>query len=173
MNTNWLVKMGVMSAILGVAGAANAQTNGPSGFSGRLGIFFPSDSLARDLGKTWFGFGADYKLNKVAVGAPTTETLSYLSISADYYEKSSRRAIPVALNYNVRSGQIVYSAGLGVDFVRPIVGRNDSGLSGQLGFTYEFANTNAPTNPLFVQAKYFFSSDSNLSGFGVYAGFRF
>lgn len=157
---------------LGVAGAANAQTNGPTGISARIGVFFPTDDLAKDLGSTWFGFGADYKLNRFSVGAPTQSTLSYLSVSVDYYEKDDLRSIPIALNYNVRSGQIVYSAGLGVDFVRTF-SDDTTGLGGQLGIAYEFSNSNSPSNPFFVQAKYFFSSKSDLNGFGVYAGFRF
>jgi hypothetical protein len=161
-----------MAVAVGAAGMANAQTNGPSGISARIGVFFPTDDFARNVGDQWFMFGADYKLNRYSVDAPTASTLSFLSISADYYEKDDLRAIPVALNYNVRSGQIVYSAGLGVDFVR-IPSDNTIGLSGQLGITYEFANANAPVNPFFVQAKYFFSSKSELNGFGVFAGYRF
>lgn len=172
MNRNWMIKAGVCAAALGVVTVANAQTNGPSGVSARLGIFLPTGNAAKDLGNSWFGFGADYKLRKYAVGAPTEDTLSYLSVSADYYEKGDLRAIPVALNYNVRNGQLVYSAGLGVDFVRTF-SDSTTGLSGQLGVTYEFANANAPTTPFFVQAKYYISSKSDLNGFGVYAGFRF
>jgi hypothetical protein len=172
MKRNWFVKVGVVAMAIGAAGAANAQTNGPSGFSARLGIFFPTNDLARDLGSTWFAFGGDYKLTRYSVDAPTRETLSYLSISADYYEKDDLRSIPIALNYNVRSGQIVWSAGIGVDFVRTFTD-DTTGFGGQLGATYEFANTNAPNNPFFVQAKYFFSSKSDLNGFGVYAGYRF
>ena len=172
MNRNWIAKAGVVAVALGVAGAASAQTNGPSGISARIGVFFPTDDLAKDLGKTWFGFGADYKITRYSVDAPTSDTLSYISISADYYEKGGTRSIPVAVNYNVRNGQLVWSAGLGVDFVR-LPADNSLGLSGQLGATYEFKNGSAPYNPFFVQAKYFFSSKSELNGFGVYAGYRF
>ena len=90
------MKVGVVAMAIGAAGAANAQTNGPSGFSARLGIFFPTNDLARDLGSTWFAFGGDYKLTRYSVDAPTRETLSYLSISADYYEKDDLRSIPIA-----------------------------------------------------------------------------
>jgi hypothetical protein len=167
-----MVKSGLLVAALGVVAAADAQTTGPTGISGRIGIFFPTDSVASDLGSAWFAFGADYKLNRYSVDAPTADTLSFLSVSFDYYEKDDLRAIPIALNYNVRSGQIVWSAGIGVDFVRTF-SDDSTGLGGQLGVTYEFANRNAPYNPFFVQAKYFLSSESDLNGFGVYAGFRF
>jgi hypothetical protein len=172
MKKNWVLKAGVLVAAFGVVGAANAQTNGPTGISARIGVFFPTDDLARDLGSTWFAFGGDYKLNRIGVNSPNAETLSYLSISADYYEKDDLRSIPIALNYNVRSGQIVYSAGIGVDFVRTF-SDDTTGLGGQLGIAYEFSNANSPNNPFFVQAKYFFSSKSDLNGFGVYAGYRF
>jgi len=166
-------KLAMMAAVLGVAGVAGAQTNGPTGLSARLGVFFPTSDLAQSAGKSWFGFGADYKLNSVNVAPARGEYMSYLSISADYYEKSGLRAIPVAVNYNVRAAQLVFSGGVGIDFVR--VGNNDdSGFAGQLGATYEFANSGKTTmNPFFLQAKYYFSSKSDLNGFGIYAGYRF
>jgi len=172
MRKSSIAKLGVAALAVAFSGIASAQTTGPSGISARLGVFLPTNNLARDLGRTWFAFGADYKLNRYSVEAPTTATRSFLSISADYYEKSGTRAIPVALQYNVRSGQLVFHGGLGVDFVR-VVDDSTIGLSGQLGATYEFANTNQPYNPFFVQAKYFFSSKSELSGFGIFVGYRF
>lgn len=158
---------------LAVAGAsiAGAQSNGPIGLSARLGIFFPTSRDTRDLtSPNWFAVGADWKWKEMPVSSVNPDTVAYLGLSADYYTHGSdNSALPIVVNYNVRSGQFVYSAGLGVDFVRANFG-NKSGLAGQLGVAYEFGNM--PT-PVFVQAKYFISSRSELSGFGVFAGVRF
>jgi long-subunit fatty acid transport protein len=159
---------GVAALLVAVPSVSNAQTNGPTGVSARVGIFFPTSNLARNLGKNWFAFGADYKLNTAMMSAPTEDTLAYLSISADYYSKNNSSALPIALNYNVRASQIVWSAGVGLDIVR--FGANTSGFAAQVGAAYEFGP--GPT-PFFVQAKYFFSSKSDLNGFGVFLGARF
>lgn len=166
-------KMAGVAAVLGFVGVAGAQTNGPAGISARLGVFFPTSDVARAASKNWFAFGADYKLQGVNVAPARGEYASYLSISGDFYEKGNLRAIPVAVNYNVRAQQLVFSGGIGMDFVR--IGSSDkSGFAGQLGATYEFANSGKTTvNPFFVQAKYFFSSKSDLNGFGLYLGYRF
>jgi hypothetical protein len=167
----WIAKAAVAASVLACVGVANAQTNGPTGISARLGVFFPTSDLGRDIGKTWLAFGADYKLREMPSG-DVNGRVSYISLSGDYYEKDGTRAIPIAANYNIRVNQLVFSAGVGIDFVR--LGSNSSGLSGQLGAAYEFANSGSTSyNPFFVQAKYFFSSKSDLSGFGVYVGYRF
>ena len=159
---------GVAALLVAVPSAASAQTNGPTGISARIGLFFPTSNLARNLGQNWFAFGADYKLNTANMSAPTEDTLAYLSVSADYYTKGGSSALPIALNYNVRASQIVWSAGIGLDIVR--FGANTSGFAAQVGAAYEFGP--GPT-PFFVQAKYFFSSKSDLNGFGVFLGARF
>lgn len=156
---------------LALAGAsiAGAQSNGPVGLSARLGIFFPTGNIKDTTSPNWFAIGADWKWKEMPVSSVNPDTLAYLGVSADFYSHGDTSALPVVVNYNVRSGQFVYSAGLGIDFVR-VPGFNKSGLAGQLGATYEFGNM---PNPVFAQAKYFFSSRSELSGFGVYAGIRF
>jgi len=150
---------------------AGAQSNGPSGISVRLGTFLPTNNLASDLG-TWFGFGIDYKLNAMTAESSTLpNTQSYFGISADYYSHGANNDVPVALTYNIRQGQMVYSGGIGPDF------RNSGdltstgvGLGEQISATYEFSHS---SNPIFIQAKYFFSSKPELSGFGLYLGARF
>ncbi len=166
-----LFKIGTVAAAVTCMAMAGAQSNGPTGFSARLGAFLPTNELARDLGSTWFVFGADYKLNSMSASVPATGMQSYFGISADYYSHGGNYDIPVALTYNMRMNQMVYSVGLGPDF------RNSGdltstgvGLGGQVAASYEFGNM--PT-PVFIQAKYFFSSKPELSGFGVYVGVRF
>jgi len=161
------------SVIFGCVGMAGAQTNGPTGLSARIGVFFPTSNLARDLAAQWFAFGADYKLQNYSTGTVGQGMPSYISVSADYYQKGDTSAIPIAVNYNVRSGQLVFAAGVGVDFMR-VLGNGTTGIGGQVAATYEFAQSGKTNStPFFIQAKYFLSSKSDLNGFGVFLGVRF
>lgn len=174
MKINNLATLAAIAAVSGVAATAGAQTNGPTGFSARLGIFLPTDS-SKIGSSTWFNVGADYKLNHYSVAAPKEGTQSYLGLSADYYFSGSNSNVPLALTYNVRSNMLVYSAGLGVDFYNiDDINKTGTSLGGQVAVAYEFGHVNgAMDKPLFVQAKYFITSRSELSGFGVYLGYRF
>lgn len=175
MRKSYFAKAGVAAVVMMGAGLAAAQTNGPSGFSARLGLFLPSDRFARDIGDTWFAGGLDYKLNTMSVPSPNNLNPAYVGLSADFYSRGGASNLPLAVTYNVRSGQLVWSAGLGVDFYN-IDNPSESGtsLGGQVGVGYEFAQAGTmPVNPIFVQAKYFFTRDSRLNGFGLYVGVRF
>jgi hypothetical protein len=162
-----IYKLCVSAIALSIGGAANAQIN-PQQLSVRLGVFVPT---TRSLGANWFALGADYRIPRFQTATPTPAgaTTSFLSFSADYYERGGRQAIPVVANYNVRAGELIFTAGAGIDFVR-VVGDQAIGLAGQLGVTYDFPGAQ---NPLFVQGKYFLSSRESLRGFGLFAGVRF
>ncbi len=165
-----IIRAAMVAGVAAIATASMAQTNGPSGVSVRLGAFFPTNSASRALNSTWFAGGLDYKLKAYSVAAASESTRAYLSISADYYESHGSRDIPVALNYNLRQDQFVYSVGIGPDFRR--LGTDGRvGISGQLGVAYDFGN-NTQT-PFFVSAKYYFASKNELSGVGAYVGMRF
>jgi hypothetical protein len=170
MRTNQISKAIAVAISIGVGAAAMAQTNGPTGFSARLGIFFPTNSDSRDVASTWLGFGADYKIATQSVSSVTPGNPAYLSISGDWYGSHDVSSVPLALNYNVRSDQLVWSVGLGPEF-RHLGGDNAVGISGQVGVAYDLANNT--TTPVFIQGKYFLSSKSELSGFGLYVGVRF
>jgi len=164
---------GLLSTIMAASciSIASAQSNGPTGISARIGAFMPSNDLASQLGKTWFGFGVDYKLNSMSASTPVNNSQGYFGISADYYAHGSEDDVPVAFTYNLRQGQIVWSAGIGPDFRN--AGQLTStgvGIGEQIAFTYELGGSRTP---IFLQAKYFFSSMPELSGFGVYLGARF
>jgi len=165
------IKLGFVALAAACVAAANADNSGMTGISGRVGIFWPSAGSARDLGTTWFAFGADYKLNTIPVSIPGSGLQSYLSLSGDYYAHGGNRDMPFALNFNVRQNQFVFSAGIGPDF------RNSGdltstgvGIGEQIGVTYELGNM--PT-PMFIQAKYFMASKPELSGLAAYVGIRF
>ncbi|HEY0866820.1 MAG TPA: hypothetical protein VGE01_05565, partial [Fimbriimonas sp.] len=153
---------------MGVVGIASAQTNGPSGFSGRIGAHWPN------VGDANLALGLDYKFQSVPVEQARRAYWSYLGASIDYYGRNGDNYnIPLALTYNVRNNQFVFSAGLGWDFLRE-GGDDDSGLGAQLAASYDFGETDVPgETPFFVQAKYFFAHDTDLSGFGLYLGARF
>jgi len=163
--------MGAVAAATTFMCMAGAQSVTPSGLSVRLGLFTPTNSLASDLGSTWFGFGADFKLSTLSAAVPVVGTEAYFGISADYYSHGGDSDIPVALTYNVRQGPIALAAGLGPDFRNSgDVTSTGVGIGEQVAFTYEIGKIPIP---LFVQAKYFFSSKPELSGFGFYIGARF
>jgi len=159
---------GVALALVGMAAMASAQTNGSKGFSVRLGAQFPK------AGDSSFAAGVDYKFKSFDVPQARNEYLSYLGASVDYYGKNGNdRNLPVALTYNVRSQNIVFSAGLGVDFATRD-GKAKDGLAGQLGVAYEFGVREGMTpSPIFVSAKYYFANLVDLSGLAVYIGYRF
>ena len=146
MRKSWIAKVSVAGLVLAGAGVASAQTNGPTGLTARVGVFFPTERIGSS---SWFAFGADYKIQSSNVSAPTEDTLAYLGISADYYSSGGNSALPIALTYNVRSGQLVWHAGLGLDFVRLV--DSTSGLAGQVGATYEFGENTM--TPFIVQAR--------------------
>lgn len=171
MNMKTTLRAGILAIAICSAALSAAQTNGPQSLSVRIGAIFPSNRAARDVGKTWLGFGVDYKLKEFKVDGPQG-TLSYISVSADYYKKDELSAVPFAVNYNVRQGQAVFSAGIGFDTTK-VNHKDSTGFSGQLGYTYEFRNGKSANNPFFLQAKYFFASKSVLNALGVFAGYRF
>ncbi len=161
-----------LAALAALASAASAQTNGPTGFSARLGLFVATNDSSFSTG---FAGGVDYKISSFGVRAPGEGLQSYLGVSADYYGDGGTSNIPVALTYNVRSGALVYSAGIGVDFYNIDKLNNGTGtsLGGQVGIAYEFGNAGRVDKPLFVAAKYFITRKSDLGGFGLYVGYRF
>lgn len=163
-----LATLAAVAALSGVAAIAGAQTNGPLGISVRAGVMLPTND---DAFSTAFAAGIDYKLRNFSLRSPGEGLQSYLGLSADYYGDGDHNNIPVALTYNVRSGSIVYHAGIGIDFHAG----DDTGtsLGGQVGIAYEFGNAGRANNPLFLQAKYFITDKSELSGFGLYLGYRF
>lgn len=158
--------------IAGAATQAAAQESKPMGLSIRAGLFFPSDSAARDEGKTWFAFGGEFRLSDLQLGAADPAYTAHLSVSADFFGKGDYRNVPVLLNYVGRTNELYYSAGAGLGFARLPSGtgtEDKTRFAYQLSIGYDFQQGR---NPFFAEAKYFGSSESALSGFGVYIGMR-
>ncbi|MCW5937383.1 MAG: hypothetical protein KIT11_08770 [Fimbriimonadaceae bacterium] len=163
------VALGVM-----LAAPAAAQYEKPLGLSARLGLFFPTNGDARDEeGRSWFAGGLEYKIRDLNYGSSNQMSAS-LTISADYYGKGDFSNIPLQLNWVARSQQVYYGAGAGVGFTHIKGGRNQD--SNDVDFTfnlvvgYDFVRS---STPFFIEGRYWGSNESQLNGFGVYAGVRF
>ncbi|MBS1714271.1 MAG: hypothetical protein JST30_08025 [Armatimonadetes bacterium] len=161
---------------LGAAGTAQAQYSKPLGLSVRIGLFYPSNGEARDVeGQGWFAGGIEYKGGDLKFGTGTNAKYSAMwTASLDYYGKGSYSNAPLLLNYVGRMDQVYYTAGAGVGFghVAKTGGgsTSDTEFAFQLGVGYDFVKM---ATPFFVELKYFGSSESRLTGFGVYGGVRF
>ena len=166
-----LIRSVVGLAVLSSFGLVSAQSNGPQGFSLRAGAYFPRSSGDRST----FAAGLDYKFSAIPAPQARGNYASYFGFSADYYGRTDDWNLPLAATYNARANQFVFSAGVGVDFSRRF-GDSQTGMGAQIGVTYEFWNSSQKSGtgaPIFLQAKYFFAHESNLSGIAVYVGVRF
>lgn len=171
MNRKILVAtIGVLA--VGAASSALAQETKPVGLSVRAGIFFPSSSAGRDVGKSWFGGGADFKIRDMSLGTVGANSSSAdLTVSLDYYGKGNASTVPVLLNFVGHNNEMYYTVGAGVGFNRLPNGGggtdNNARLSYQFGIGYNFQQSHTP---LFVEARYWGNAQSDLNGVAVYVG---
>ncbi len=170
MNRKILVTaIGLLS--IGVASSALAQETKPVGLSLRGGIFFPSSSFSKDIGKQWFAAGAEYRLKEQSLGMPGSN--ADLSISVDWYGKDNDSTVPVLLNFTGHNNEFYYTAGAGFGMNRqPAAGGGTDSktkLAYQFGIGYNFQQGRSP---LFVEARYWGNSESDLNGIAVYLGIR-
>jgi hypothetical protein len=166
---NKSTKAGFVALAAVCAAVASAQTNGPSGISGRLGVGFPN------TGDSKFAAGLDYKFKGITVDEARPGYETFLGASVDYFGDDRDYSVPIALTYNIRANQAVFGAGIGATFYKFSGSGSQTAFGAQASATYEFARSGATnSNPFFVQAKYFFNFDeSDASFFGIYAGYRF
>lgn len=172
---NKIIIAGLITLLgIGFAPIANAQYEGTNNVAVRAGVFFPSDRAARNQSNTWFTIGVEFRLGELNLGMeqdPTSQ--SFYSVSADYYGSGDFSAVPILINYIGHTGQIYYTAGMGVAFTRqPVPGGNSdkAEFAYQLAVGYDFAES---TTPFFVEARYFGNANSRLNGFALVAGMRF
>lgn len=162
-------------AALGLVSVANAQYVKPLGLSVRLGVFYPSNGDARDIeGQGWFAGGAELKMGNLKFNSANPKESASWSISLDYYGKGSFSNIPLLVNYVHRNDNFYFSGGAGVGFNHTTDKlantASNTEFTYQLSAGYDFVKM---STPLFVEVRYFGSSESKLSGFGIYGGFRF
>jgi hypothetical protein len=99
---------------------------------------------------------------------------SSYSISVDWYGKGDFRNVPVLLNYVGRQDQIFYTVGVGAGFAR--YPRNVAEVEDEVKFAYQFGigyDIQRTGNPIFIEAKYFGTTESKVNAFGVFIGIRF
>lgn len=147
--------------LLGIAGVASAQSN-CEGLSLRIGQQWPNK------GDQHLALGADYKLPIKTMSASNL----FLGFSADHYGSTTEWIIPVAVTANYQYKQFKLSAGGGVDIYK-YAGHNTSALGGQVALDYDLFQAGQTDTPFFIEAKYFFTHEHDLSGFAAFVGYRF
>jgi hypothetical protein len=158
--------------VFATAVPASAQVTQPVGVSARIGAFFPTNEGARSQSNTWFAGGVEYRLRDMQLGTLDAATMSHLALSVDFMGSGDYRHTPLLVNYVVRSNELFYSVGAGVGFGRiPLVEGTSTRtrFAYQLGVGYDFQRGQTP---LFLEAKYFGSSQTELNGIGFYIGVR-
>ncbi len=147
--------------------SAFADEGGQSGFSIRMGGFYPTQAKTRNIsGDTWFAAGVDYKLGTVKSGG--------LSLSLDYAGRGSFRNMPLLLNYT-KGSKVYFSVGVGGSFTRFL--QDDGETNDKFRFAYAAAlgynfNTTGEI-PLFVELRYLGNDQPRVAGLGLYLGARF
>lgn len=160
----------IAGAFLGAL--ASAQETKPVGLSLRAGAFFPSDSAARSEADAWFAFGAEFKLKDLHFGVQQAGYSSSLSLSADFMSKGDYHSTPVLVNYVGRVNQVYYTAGAGIGFteIPVLLGTSSNTLFAySLAVGYDFQQARLP---VFLEARYFGSTETKLNGFVAYVGVR-
>ncbi|MBN8689751.1 MAG: outer membrane beta-barrel protein [Armatimonadetes bacterium] len=164
----------------------------PVGGTVRLGLFRPNDGDTRDVtADSWFGFGLDYKLRDVQFGNSPMKysymiSLDYLNKSADFGSLSGdMRTMPILFNVvaSMDNG-FYYMAGAGVAFTRfsglvltapeargtsSVVTENRTKFAYQVGVGYNLPGQ----TPLSIDLRYMGNGDKELSGFGLFLGYKF
>lgn len=163
------------AALLASVGAS-AQATKPMGLSVKAGIALPMSGYGRDIGRTWFGVGADYKLKDANFGMTDRSSSGSLTLSVDYYGKGAATAVPILVNYVGMQNEFYYMFGAGLAFTRDedlvggvMQGRNKTNLAYQFGVGYNFQSG---ANPLFVEGRFLGNSNSRLNALGFYVGVR-
>lgn len=171
-----VLKVAMAAAITTLAVPLFAQESKPVGLSVRAGLIFPTSGYGRDVGRTWFGVGGEFKVRDMGFGTMDRGMASHLSVSLDWYGKGEASAVPLMLNWVGNQNQIYWSAGAGLAFTRDeetvggvVRGRNRTNFGFTLGVGYNFQTG---TNPFFVEGRFWGNSNSNLNALGAYVGVR-
>lgn len=167
-------------ALAAVSVTAFAQETKPVGLSVRLGAFFPTDSGVKNAtSKTWFVGGVDYKLhNSLSMGTMGAGKNGGgdLGVSVDYFQKGSFRSVPILATYTGGQNEFFWTVGLGLALNKYDDGTGTGNTVNKSSFGYALAagyNFQQGKSPLFVEARYYGNSKTQLSGFGLEVGFHF
>lgn len=163
-----IAKFGLTTAALAALTIpAFADYDDPHGVSVRAGIYYATGAAKAAEGQNWFTIGVDYKLG--SLGYSSDGYNANYSLSVDYYGKGSYSNMPILLNYTGRTDGFYYTAGAGLAFVH-MPGNSD------MEFGYQFAigkDFDLGKQPVFLEVRYFGTSQDELNGFSISAGIRF
>lgn len=166
-----MVKLGLVAAIsAALVVPAMAQYAKPMDLSLRAGLFLAQGDGKKFEGQNWFTIGLEKKMRDIATNNP--DYMAHWSLSLDYYGKGGFSNVPLLYNYVGRNPDFYYSIGAGVGFGRTQSGSSDSTVD----FNYQLSigkDLNFGSQPLFVEARYFGSGRTSLSGFAAVVGIRF
>jgi hypothetical protein len=166
-----MVKIGLVAVIsAALVVPAMADYAKPQGLSLRAGFFFAQGDGKAYEGQNWFTIGLEKKMKDIDTG--NSASTAHYSLSLDYYGKGGFSNVPLLYNYVGRNPDFYYSVGAGVGFGRTQSGSSDSTVD----FNYQLSigkDLNFGSQPFFVEARYFGSGRTSLSGFSVVGGIRF
>jgi hypothetical protein len=171
MNNSVVARLSVFSAFVMLGGVASAaaqlgsMTQSDDGISIRLGGFLPSSDGWSSKNTTFAG-GLDYRLHAVQLEGTSS---TWISITADYFNPQGNRDIPVVVMANSKTGRYTAGVGIGAEDAQ-FNGNTYIRFAAQASYSYDLISKPLP---IFVQAKYFYSSHSEFSGIGLFLGARF
>ncbi len=167
-----MVKFGLaVAASAALVVPAMAQYQATSGISLRAGVFFAQGDARRVEGRNFFTIGAEKRLADIPSAG--RDYAANWSVSVDYYGKGSFANVPVLYNYVGRQSDFYFSAGAGLGFGKRLT---PTGTDSSLDFNYQFSvgkDFNVSGRVLFLEARYFGSGRTELSGFSIVCGVRF
>lgn len=155
----------------------------PIGLSVRVGAAFPTsrnlsdkdaDADAPRIGSVGFAAGVEYEFMHL-FDEKKEDSTGGISVSVDGYGGNRFSNFPVLVNYTGRADQFIYSAGLGygfgqVKFDDPVGTSTRNRFAYQASVGYEFSKG---PNPLFVEARWYGSSERHLNAIAAMVGIRF
>lgn len=172
------------TAVLSIAcvGAANAQTgtNVQKPIAIKIGASFPQSSSAKDLGNSWFAVGGDYTVSKSQANT-AVQNLVYVDYTSKSKNGADARYTGVGIGTRstapVQSATgytLFYGAGMGAYFQNAKVAgvsKNATSYGAKASIGLDFSQG------FFLEGGYTWISNKvnsvNLSGFNLYAGFKF
>jgi hypothetical protein len=170
-----MTKSLVLFAAVAAASVASAQTPlNPIGLSARIGVFYPTNDTLKDVSKTWFAAGVQYKVSDLYRQRGLSPYSASFDLSLDYMQRDDIRLLPLMANYvgNINSS-LFFTGGLGVVFVdtpNSFGDDNETRFGYTLGVGYNFR---LGTVPVFAEGRFWGNEEPDYNGFGLYVGLRF
>ena len=173
----------VLALGAGVMSAQGVITEGekPLGLTVRVGAIFPTTrnldqpiGTTSKLGNIGFAGGVEWEFMKL-FDEKKEDATAGVSVSVDAYGGNRFSNIPILVNYTGRVDQFLYSVGAGYGFGRvkydaPVGSQTRNRFAYQASVGYEFSKGQTP---MFVEARWYGSSERHLNGIAAMVGVRF